>query len=64
MLKINSKYLIGAIVSLGLGIFTVLGLTQKIINFNGVFNEMLFTFLILILGIGNLIVSFKISKNK
>ena len=61
MLKINYKYLVGAIVSLGLSLFTILGLTQNIIEFK---SEMFFTFLALVLGIGNLIVSFKIIKNK
>ncbi len=64
MLKINYKYLVGAIVSLGLSLFTILGLTQNIIEFNSVLSEMFFTFLALVLGIGNLIVSFKIIKNK
>ncbi len=62
MLKINYKYLVGAIVSLGLSLFTILGLTQNIIGFNSVLSEMFFTFLALVLGIGNLIVSFKIIK--
>ena len=64
MLKINYKYLVGAIVGLGLSLFTILGLTQNIIEFNSVLSEMFFTFLALVLGIGNLIVSFKIIKNK
>ena len=62
MLKINYKYLVGAIVSLGLSLFTILGLTQNIIGFNSVLSEMFFTFSALVLGIGNLIVSFKIIK--
>ena len=33
-------------------------------EFNSVLSEMFFTFLALVLGIGNLIVSFKIIKNK
>lgn len=64
MLEVNLKYLVGAIVSLGLSLFTILGLTQNIIGFNSVLSEMFFTFLALVLGIGNLIVSFKIIKNK
>jgi hypothetical protein len=64
MLKVNYKYLVGAIVSLGLSLFTILGLTQDIIGFNSALNEMFFTFSSLVLGIGNLIVSFKIIKNK
>jgi hypothetical protein len=64
MIKVNLKYLIGAIVSLGLSIFTILGLTQNIIGFNSVFSEMFFTYSALILGIGNLFVSFKIIKKK
>ena len=64
MLKVNLKYLVGAIVSLGLSLFTILGLTQNIIGFNSVLSEMFFTFLALVLGIGNLIVSFKIIKSK
>ena len=63
MLKINYKYLLGGVVSLGLSLFTFLGLTQNIVEFNGVFNEMFFMTSALLLGIGNLIVSFKI-KNK
>ena len=62
MLKINYKYLVGAIVGLGLSLFTILGLTQNIIGFNSVLSEMFFTFSALVLGIGNLIVSFKIIK--
>ena len=62
MLKINYKYLVGAIVGLGLSLFTILGLTQNIIEFNSVLSEMFFTFSALVLGIGNLIVSFKIIK--
>ncbi len=62
MLKVNLKYLVGAIVSLGLSLFTVLGLTQDIIGFNSELNEMFFTFSALVLGIGNLFVSFKIIK--
>ena len=64
MLEVNLKYLVGAIVSLGLSLFTILGLTQNIIGFNSVLSEMFFTFSALVLGIGNLIVSFKIIKNK
>ena len=62
MLRINYKYLVGAIVSLGLSLFTILGLTQNIIGFNSALSEIFFTFSALVLGIGNLIVSFKIIK--
>ena len=64
MLKVNLKYLVGAVVSLGLCLFTVLGLTQSVIGFNDVLGEMFFAFLALLLGIGYLIVSFKIVKIK
>jgi hypothetical protein len=60
MLKINYKYLLGAVVGLGLSLFTMLGLTQNIIEFNSVFSEMFFTASALMVGVGNLIVSFKI----
>ena len=62
--KLFYLLVVGAIVSLGLSLFTILGLTQNIIEFNSVLSEMFFTFLALVLGIGNLIVSFKIIKNK
>ena len=64
MLKINLKYLVGAVVSFGLSLFTALGLTQNVIKLNDAFGEMFFAFLALLLGIGYLIVSFKIIKNK
>ena len=42
MLKINLKYLVGAVVSFGLSLFTALGLTQNVIKFSDAFGEMFF----------------------
>lgn len=49
--KIDFKFLIGAVLALGLGISTVVGTTQEYIHFSGIENEIGFTFLSLLGGV-------------
>ena len=49
--KIDFKFLIGAVLALGLGVSTVIGITQEYVHFSGVENEIGFTFLSLFGGV-------------
>ena len=49
--KIDFKFLIGAVLALGLGVSTVVGIAQEYVHFSGVENEIGFTFLSLFGGV-------------
>ncbi len=49
--KIDFKYLVGAVGALSLGLLTMAGVVQNYIHFEGINNEMGFTFMAILLGV-------------